>query len=87
MTNNKLKEILPKLFNPVIKADVSSNDNIDLAIILQEEIQRLHLVQLKEILTIDFITSIMKPDMPSQKKFLNKEQMTVMSGLLKKLLQ
>jgi len=28
----------------------------------------------------------MKPDMPVQKKFLNKEQMSVMSGLIKKLL-
>jgi hypothetical protein len=42
MTNNKLLEILPKVFSPVIKADISSQDNIELAIVLQEEVQRLH---------------------------------------------
>lgn len=86
MTNNKLLEILPKVFSPVIKADISSQDNIELAIVLQEEVQRLHNCQLKEILTIDYICSVMKPDMPVQKKFLNKEQMSVMAGLVKKLL-
>ena len=34
MTNNKLLEILPKIYYPVIKADISSQDNIELAIVL-----------------------------------------------------
>jgi hypothetical protein len=29
----------------------------------------------------------MKPDMPAAKKFLNKEQMSVVAGLVKKLLE
>ena len=55
MSLEKLREILPEVFCPVIKAEIIEGDNAVITSEITKEIEALHKTKFSEILTLNYV--------------------------------